>query len=81
MISPKFPMISYSYESTDDQWLMVHDSWLNGSWPMAQSPGLTGPPIQATGPPRLGAGVAVGMLRGLKNLTRKSHESAEKKLD
>ena len=32
---------------------------------------LTGPPRQATGPPRLGAGVGVGMIRGIQKFNRK----------
>ena len=32
-----------------------------------------GPPKQATGPPRSGAGVGVGMLMGYHNVSWKSH--------
>ena len=41
------------------------------------------PPRQATGPPRQGAGMGVGMLRGFENqqkiilISRKQYESAE----
>ena len=36
-----------------------------------------GTPIQATGPPRSGAGVGVGMLRGIQQFNRKGPELTE----
>ena len=57
---------------------MIWYFWTSRTRPQAQGPNImdimdTGPPIQATGPPRSGAGVGVGMLRGIQKIEKKGN--------